>query len=184
MKATVAAVSLISIVAFALAAPTAIEENLLGLRFQPFGEPRGKLCLDNRNGYVDNGNPIQLWNCDDGINRSQLWTFRGSQILLASTQFSDNGPFCLERQDNSSEVEQAVVLNQCNNVDTQKWQIVAKGHKSSPQLFTVVNEGSRVYCLDVFQSQYAPGTKVIAFPCTNQYIQVWYMTAPAPAESP
>ncbi|WP_344620718.1 ricin-type beta-trefoil lectin domain protein [Dactylosporangium salmoneum] len=113
-------------------------------------------CLDNNNGNLVSGNPIQLYDCNFGYN-SQTWLVLGDGQL----QMAD---FCVDVTGGGTANGTLVQLWQCNHGGAQQWTI-------GPN-FALINPQSGK-CLDVPNSNTANSTRLQIWECNGTNAQKW-----------
>jgi hypothetical protein len=75
----------------------------------------GGLCVDVKDGYYNNGNPIQLWPCKSNGDQNQLWTFKKDGTIQS------NGK-CLASYGNTP--GDYIMIYDCNpSADKYVWQV-------------------------------------------------------------
>jgi hypothetical protein len=79
----------------------------------------GGLCIDVKDGYYNNGNPIQLWPCKSNGDQNQLWTFKKDGTIRS------NGK-CLASQGNNTPGDNIVIYD-CMPGDQFVWQVWDNG---------------------------------------------------------
>ncbi|HKT04555.1 MAG TPA: ricin-type beta-trefoil lectin domain protein [Rugosimonospora sp.] len=102
-------------------------------------------CLDNNSSVTDNGNPIQLWECDQ--TSAQVWTVASGQFMVQGKCLTVSGT--------------AGVLWACDGSATQRWQAGADGTVRNPMT------GRCLTAPDTF-------TKVTVTACTGATGQKWH----------
>ncbi len=111
------------------------------------------LCVDDRSGGTDNGNPIQLFGCNQ--NGPQLWTMRSDSRLEALGK-------CMTIANNATADGTPIVLYDCGGAGSQVWQPQANG--------TLLNPASGK-CLNT--PNVDSGTQLALATCSGQGNQIW-----------
>jgi len=120
----------------------------------------GGKCLDNKEGTVTNGNPIQLWTCS-GLDR-QRWTLPGDGTIRVQ------GNHCLAVQNAGTVSTTAVWLWTCDGGPAQLWTVRADG--------TIVNPHSGL-CLADSHSDTTDGNPIWVYTCNAGPAQLWQVPA-------
>lgn len=116
----------------------------------------GSKCLDNKQGQLVLGNPIQLMGCNGGV--SQKW------VVDAETGEIRNQGWCLDIKNSGITPGTLVQLYTCNGTNAQKW--VVKPNNS------IVNPASGL-CLDDKNSSSADGNPIQIYTCQGNNGQTW-----------
>jgi hypothetical protein len=118
------------------------------------------MCLDDKQGSTSDGNPIDLFACNDAWS-SQLWTVEADGTIRDQNK-------CLDAPATANETD--VVLSTCTSGDSgQQWQARSG---------TLVNPGSG-RCLG--ESGSAQGDSLWIFSCDGSNSQNWNLPADSPA---
>ena len=113
-------------------------------------------CLDVPNSTWTNGERVEIWDCNGGVN--QWWT------LTAAGQLQVDGTRCLDVYDNQTAAGTAVELWDCNGQSNQQWRFNSDGS------ITSVQSGR---CLDVTGAAVDDGTLMEIWDCNGQSNQRW-----------
>lgn len=114
-------------------------------------------CVDNSAGNSDDGNKIQLWDCDDNQPNQMFWMDRKNRIINTKTGK------CLDVAEFSTSPGSKVHQWTCHDNDNQKWDYDDKNRfrpKHAPNM-----------CLDYDRSD--NGTQLIISNCGDQNTQKW-----------
>jgi hypothetical protein len=125
----------------------------------------GGKCLDNKEGTVANGNPVQLWACS-GLSRQQ-WSFPGDGTIRVQ------GDHCLAVKNAGTVSTTPVWLWNCDSGPAQIWTVKANG--------TIVNNNSGL-CLASKNAGTANGNPIWVYTCDAGPAQLWQ--APASTDDP
>jgi subtilisin family serine protease len=113
----------------------------------------GGTCIDNQSSLTANGNPLQLWGCNQ--TPAQLWTFRSDGRLEVLG-------VCMTVAGDGTSADSPVVISGCGTAGSQVWQPQANG--------TLVNPASGK-CLNAPASGW--GIKLNLATCTGNANQQW-----------
>ncbi|RSH76867.1 uncharacterized protein EHS24_005269 [Apiotrichum porosum] len=150
----------------AMARPT-IRENVGASGVQPvqwqITAPDGSLkCLDVKDGALENGTPVQLWDCIDG-NTNQIWT---KSITSGIGPIELKGtPFCLDAGDNPGDQSQLRIWDCYSGLPQQQFKVQGD----------TLQVADKNLCVDVpVVSIYEDGTSMQVFTCfANNDQQKW-----------
>jgi predicted alpha-1,2-mannosidase len=115
-----------------------------------------KLCLDDNDRQVTNGNKIQIWGCNNTA--AQQWTVNPDRTL---TVFGK----CMQPVGGATGKGTRIELNACNGADYQVWQPGDSG--------SLVNKAASGMCLDVPNSTTNQGTQLQIYACNKSAAQKW-----------
>jgi hypothetical protein len=118
-------------------------------------------CLDDSGDQTENGNKIQLWDCNG--TDAQSWKY-------TSKTFVGPGGKCLDIQHDKQVAGTPVWLYQCNGTTAQTWTIDGTAIKSTSGL-----------CLNVAGGASADGTQVDLATCNGSSSQVWQVGSAPPS---
>jgi hypothetical protein len=128
-------------------------------------------CLDDKNGKLKNGNPIQLHDCNG--TSAQQWSVMNDGTIRLSKNF------CLDVRNAGTAPKTQVWLYGCNGTVAQQWKVTTTG--------TIVNPHSKL-CLDDKYASTANGNPIWMYPCNGTAAQQWAVpkggTTPAPKPAP
>ncbi|WP_019070421.1 RICIN domain-containing protein [Streptomyces hokutonensis] len=113
------------------------------------------MCVDNRSGNTTNGNPIQLYWCND--TNSQQWTLNLNGTLTVENK-------CMAVKGGGTADGTAVELDDCDGSGGGTWQTRADGTIYNPQ------SGK---CLDATANYTTAGTQLQIASCTGAVNQRW-----------
>jgi hypothetical protein len=116
------------------------------------------LCLDDRSASTANGNPIQIYTCNNTA--AQQWTF-----VQAGTTLHVLGK-CMDIANGGTANGTLVQLYDCNNTGAQVWIPQSNGTLYNPQ-------SNR--CLDDPAYSTTPGTQLQIWDCAGTANQVWHL---------
>jgi hypothetical protein len=118
------------------------------------------LCLDDTAFGTTDGNPVQIYQCNNGSN--QQWTLTNPQFG-ANTTLTDYGK-CLDAKGGATSNGTPVVLSTCTGTAEQEWTLEYVG------TWVNVNSGK---CLD--DTAYGgSGTALQIWDCNNGNNQLWH----------
>ena len=117
-------------------------------------------CLDNKDGVLTNGNPIQLWSCN-GLARQRWWMPGDGTIRV-------QGNHCLTVRNAGTVSTTPVWLWDCNAGPAQLWTINANG--------TIVNNNSGL-CLADKGAVTTDGNPIWVYTCDAGPAQRWQVPA-------
>ncbi|MFD9703284.1 ricin-type beta-trefoil lectin domain protein [Lentzea sp. NPDC059081] len=113
------------------------------------------LCLDNDSGSSADGNPVQIWTCNNSY--AQKWRVVADGTIAIAGK-------CLD-VDNGGVVEGTLVqLWRCNGTGAQQWRVRSDGSVQNPQ---------SGLCLDNPNSSTSPGTRLNIWSCNGSAAQAW-----------
>jgi hypothetical protein len=160
--AIVSFVSIVGIVTLVLTRAAAITGPITGV---------ANKCVDNSAARVENGNKIQLWDCNGTA--AQAWTIAGDSSLQVQGR-------CLDVPGASKEIGTPVQLWDCNGSAAQKWVVSSDGSIKNP------NSG---FCLDDQFGGTDNGNVLWTYSCNGTAAQKWNApkantTTPTPPTPP
>jgi hypothetical protein len=128
-------------------------------------------CLDNKNGKLKTGNPIQLYSCNSSS--GQQWTVMSDGTIRASERF------CLDVKYAGTTSRTPVWLYDCNGTVAQQWKVNTDG--------SIVNPHSKL-CLDDKSAKTNNGNPIWMYTCNGTAAQKWTVpkttTPPKPTPTP
>ena len=135
------------------------------IRSRPFEiklESSENKCLDNNGGFTDNGNNINIWECNG--QDSQTWTMAhdGSISLYAHPQK------CMDNQNGFLKLGNNIALWECNGSQSQQWRLTETG--------LIVLSSSPSWCImDNHDGTIEDGNNVALWQCNpaSQNAQTW-----------
>jgi hypothetical protein len=120
-----------------------------------------KLCLDLPLGHTDNGNQLQIWECNG--QEGQLWYFDFGTYAL---RYAGDKSKCVDAG-SSKQSGNRLMLWDCNGLDQQRW-----GYDDASGA-VVLQDGQNTLCIDLAGGQTAGGTAVQLYDCNSQWPQSW-----------
>ncbi|MCF2528167.1 ricin-type beta-trefoil lectin domain protein [Yinghuangia sp. KLBMP8922] len=121
-------------------------------------------CLDPQGGSRSTGTPIVLWNCNGGDN--QRFVLTGGTLRPANAQ-----TLCVTPAGTDPTLGAKLVLAACNGSAAQRY--AAEPHQAA--VFTELKAGNTGKCLDINAGSMANGTAVLAWDCTGNTNQKWFV---------
>ncbi|KIJ52017.1 carbohydrate-binding module family 13 protein [Sphaerobolus stellatus SS14] len=137
-------------------------------------------CLDLTDGNLNNGNQLQIWQCDDSLaNRNQIWSTAAilQPISEVVNTAASGSSLCMAA--NSTANGAPVFAVPCDDTTSRKvWNAPQPGHGNTGlyQLAFGDDGAGPVKCLDVTDGIDAPGTKLQVWDCTDGPNQRWLPT--------
>ncbi|MET9224865.1 ricin-type beta-trefoil lectin domain protein [Lentzea sp. NPDC003310] len=113
------------------------------------------LCLDNNAGGTANGNPVQIWGCNNTY--AQKWRVVADGTIAIAGR-------CLDVDNGGTTNGTVVQLWQCNGTGAQQWRVRSDGSVQNPQ---------SGLCLDNPGSSTTPGTRLNLWTCNGTGAQAW-----------
>merc|ERR1719253_827252 len=125
-----------------------------------------KKCLDLRGGKQDNGNPIQIWDCN-GVQSNQNWVRKDGTIRLGANQNK-----CIDF--GNMQVGQNVMIWDCNGQQQQKIQYDSKSHHID---IPATHHGHWTKCMDLAYGKTYNGQQIGQYWCQYpDHSQEWYVS--------
>ena len=121
------------------------------------------LCLDDQSSSVTDGNPVQIYGCDQTA--AQDWTIGTDGTIRTLGK-------CLDVAGGATATHTLVDLYGCNTTGAQQWRIGPNGELVNPQ---------SGLCLDDTNVSTTPGTQLQIYTCDDNAAQDWTLP-PAPTD--
>ncbi|SDF96379.1 Ricin-type beta-trefoil lectin domain-containing protein [Lentzea fradiae] len=118
-------------------------------------ELSANLCLDNDKGATADGNPVQIWTCNNSY--AQRWRVVPDGTIAIAGK-------CLDVDRSGTTPGTRVQLWQCNGTGAQQWRVRADGSVQNPQ---------SGLCLDNPEASTTPGTRLQIWTCNGTPAQTW-----------
>lgn len=118
----------------------------------------GQQCLDVDTNTSRNGNPVQLWNCNEAS--GQRWNLTPDGAIESLGK-------CLDVDAQGTSNFTKVQLWECNGTGAQKWKLRADGSLFNPQ---------SAKCLDAPQGRVENGTHLQIYECNGLWTQRWRLS--------
>ena len=118
-------------------------------------------CLDNNGGFAEDGNNINIWECNGHDSQTWAMTHDGSISLYA------NPEKCIDNQNGSLELGNNIALWECNGSQGQQWRLTETG------LFVL--SASPSWCMDNHDGTIEDGNNIALWQCNpaSKNAQVW-----------
>jgi len=133
-------------------------------------------CLDLPGGNTQNGNKIQIWDCNGKSN--QAWVFDSWQI-----HFAGDTSKCLDVPGGDLTNGNQLQIWDCNGQDSQSW-----GYDSNMQTIylahSMANVSDASKCMDLKGGDSTNGNLVEVWDCNGYDNQKWTFKAPSPSPGP
>ncbi|SDJ89750.1 Ricin-type beta-trefoil lectin domain-containing protein [Lentzea albidocapillata subsp. violacea] len=113
------------------------------------------LCLDNDKGGTANGNPVQIWGCNNTY--AQKWRVVADGTIAIAGK-------CLDVDNGGTTNGTSVQLWECNGTGAQQWRVRSDGSAQNPQ---------SGLCLDNPGASTTPGTRLNIWSCNGSAAQAW-----------
>jgi len=121
------------------------------------------LCLDLPAGRTDNGNTLQIWECNG--QESQLWFFDAGTYEI---RYGGDETKCVYAG-SSKQAGTQLMIWECNQQSQQKW-----GYDSNKgTIFLFDSESDASLCMDLAGGKTEGGTAIQVWNCNNLWEQAW-----------
>ena len=157
------------VVVFALIGVTTILLTRAASANGPIKGIAGK-CLDNQSNVLKDGNPIQLYHCNNTA--AQQWTVNSDGTIHLTDKY------CLDVKYRGTTARTPVWLYTCNGTVAQQWKVGNNG--------SIVNPNSGL-CLDDQWANTQDGNPIWVWGCNNTAAQKWTVpkaVSPPPTPTP
>ena len=149
--------------------------DIRSLPFEIKLESSENKCLDNNGGFAEDGNNVNIWECNGEDSQTWTMTHDGSISLYA------NPGKCIDNQNGFLELGNNVALWECNGSQAQQWRLTETG------LFVLSSSPS--WCMDNHDGTIEDGNNIALWLCdpASKDAQVWnvrFRDSESPSPSP